>query len=43
MKPELNHNATGVKRPFKLEEIWRIRTRIEIQNVSVWLTTPSLA
>jgi hypothetical protein len=32
MKPELNHNATGVKRPFKLEEIWRIRTRIEIQN-----------
>ena len=27
MKPELNHNATGVKRPFKLEEIWRIRTR----------------
>ena len=21
MKPELNHNATGVKRPFKLEEI----------------------
>jgi hypothetical protein len=32
MKPELNHNATSVKRPFKLEEIWRIRTRIEIQN-----------
>ncbi len=39
MKPELNHNATGVKRPFKLEEIWRIRTRIEIQNnLMTWST-----
>lgn len=24
--------STGIKRPFKLEEIWRIRTRLEIQN-----------
>ncbi len=23
---------TGVKKPFKLEEIWRIRTRLEIEN-----------
>ncbi|WP_010555547.1 hypothetical protein [Pseudoalteromonas marina] len=32
MKPHLNYNVTGVKRPFKLEEIWRIRTRIEIED-----------
>lgn len=24
--------STGIKSPFKLEEIWRIRTRLEIQN-----------
>ncbi len=23
---------TGVKRPFKLEEIWRIRTRLELEH-----------
>ncbi|MBB1410224.1 tyrosine-type recombinase/integrase [Pseudoalteromonas sp. APC 3356] len=43
MKPELNHNATGVKRPFKLEEIWRIRTRIEIQNNLMQLALLNLA
>ena len=32
MKPELNHNATGVKRPFKLEEIWRIRTQLKFKT-----------
>lgn len=43
MKPELNHNATGVKRPFKLEEVWRIRTRIEIQNNLMQLALLNLA
>ncbi len=23
---------SGVKKPFRLEEIWRIRTRLEIEN-----------
>lgn len=32
MNKEINSNAKGVKRPFKLEEIWRIRTRLEIKN-----------
>jgi len=43
MKPQLNQNATGVKRPFKLEEIWRIRTRIEIQNNLMQLALLNLA
>ncbi|KZN67257.1 hypothetical protein N478_17700 [Pseudoalteromonas luteoviolacea S4060-1] len=43
MKPELNHKATGVKRPFKFEEIWRIRTRIEIQNNLMQLALLNLA
>lgn len=30
----VNHNnpRSGIKKPFKLEEIWRIRTRLEIEN-----------
>ncbi len=24
--------STGVKRPFKLDEIWRIRTRLELEH-----------
>ncbi|EJT3867121.1 integrase [Vibrio tarriae] len=24
--------CSGIKRPFKLEEIWRIRTRLELEN-----------
>ncbi|MBE0369063.1 tyrosine-type recombinase/integrase [Pseudoalteromonas aurantia] len=43
MKQELNQNATGVKRPLKLEEIWRIRTRIEIQNNLMQLALLNLA
>lgn len=43
MKQKLNHNATGMKRPFKLEEIWRIRTRIEIQNNLMQLALLNLA
>ena len=27
----------GIKRPFKLEEIWRIRTRLELEdNLMNW-------
>ena len=43
MKQKLNHNATGMKRPFKLEEVWRIRTRIEIQNNLMQLALLNLA
>lgn len=43
MKSQINDNATGVKRPFKLEEIWRIRTRIEIQNDLMQLALLNLA
>jgi integrase len=43
MKTELNSNATGVKRPFKLEEIWRIRTRLEIKNNLMQLALLNLA
>lgn len=43
MKIELNSNATGVKRPFKLEEIWRIRTRLEIKNNLMQLALLNLA
>ena len=43
MKTELNSNATGVKRPFKLEEIWRIRTRLEMKNNLMQLALLNLA
>jgi integrase len=43
MSTEINTNATGVKRPFKLEEIWRIRTRLEIQNNLMQLALLNLA
>ncbi len=43
MRQQVNENATGVKRPFKLEEIWRIRTRIEIQNNLMQLALLNLA
>lgn len=38
-----NSRATGIKRPFKLEEIWRIRTRLEIQNDLMQLALLNLA
>lgn len=32
MKKSLSGKYSGMKRPFKLEEIWRIRTRLELEN-----------
>ena len=32
MKKTALGKCTGIKRPFKLEEIWRIRTRLELEN-----------
>jgi integrase len=32
MKKSTSGKCTGIKRPFKLEEIWRIRTRLELEN-----------
>ena len=34
---------SGVKKPFRLEEIWRIRTRLEIENNLMQLTLLNLA
>lgn len=35
--------CTGMKRPFKLEEIWRIRTRLELENDLMQLALLNLA
>ncbi|EDK29174.1 Integrase [Vibrionales bacterium SWAT-3] len=35
--------CSGIKRPFKLEEIWRIRTRLEIENNLMQFALLSLA
>ena len=35
--------CTGIKRPFKLEEIWRIRTRLELENNLMELALLNLA
>ncbi|MBF4274980.1 integrase, partial [Vibrio anguillarum] len=35
--------CSGVKRPFKLEESWRIRTRLEIENNFMQLALLNLA
>ncbi|ELB2958137.1 tyrosine-type recombinase/integrase [Vibrio parahaemolyticus] len=32
MRKSSSGKFSGIKRPFKLEEIWRIRTRLEIEN-----------
>ncbi|UPR28991.1 tyrosine-type recombinase/integrase [Vibrio crassostreae] len=34
---------SGVKKPFRLEEIWRIRTRLEIENSLMQLAVLNLA
>lgn len=34
---------SGVKKPFRLEEIWRIRTRLEIENSLMQLALLNLA
>ncbi|OBT20360.1 hypothetical protein A9263_14915 [Vibrio cyclitrophicus] len=34
---------SGVKKPFRLEEIWRIRTRLEIENNLMQLALLNLA
>ena len=35
--------CSGIKRPFKLEEVWRIRTRLEIENDLMQLALLNLA
>ena len=35
--------CSGIKRPFKLEEIWRIRTRLELENDLMQLALLNLA
>lgn len=35
--------CSGIKRPFKLEEIWRIRTRLEIEKNLMQLALLNLA
>lgn len=39
----INNGKSGVKKPFQLEEIWRIRTRLELTNNLMELTLLNLA
>lgn len=43
MKKANSGKCTGIKRPFKLEEIWRIRTRLELENNLMELALLNLA
>ena len=43
MKTLSSGKCSGIKRPFKLEEIWRIRTRLEIENNLMQLALLNLA
>ena len=43
MKKSSSVKCSGIKRPFKLEEIWRIRTRLEIENDLMQLALLNLA
>lgn len=43
MKKSTLGKCTGIKRPFKLEEIWRIRTRLELENNLMQLALLNLA
>lgn len=38
----INNGKSGVKKPFQLEEIWRIRTRLELTNNLMELTLLNL-
>ncbi|HAS6346870.1 tyrosine-type recombinase/integrase [Vibrio sp. IRLE0018] len=39
----MDSQKTGVKKPFRLEEIWRIRTRLELNNNLMELSLLNLA
>jgi len=39
----MESKKTGVKKPFRLEEIWRIRTRLELSNNLMELSLLNLA
>ncbi len=43
MKKLSSGKCSGVKGPFKLEEIWRIRTRLELENDLMRLALLNLA
>lgn len=43
MKKTNSGKCTGIKRPFKLEEIWRIRTLLELENNLMELELLNLA
>lgn len=42
MRKSIKHNRIGVKKPFRLEEIWRIRTRLKLQHNLMELTQLNL-
>ncbi|MDC5808299.1 tyrosine-type recombinase/integrase [Vibrio europaeus] len=43
MRKLSSRKCSGIKRPFKLEEIWRIRTRLELENDLMQLALLNLA
>jgi len=40
MRKKSSGVCSGIKRPFKLEEIWRIRIRLELENDLMQLIWP---
>ncbi|SDH44155.1 Site-specific recombinase XerC [Vibrio xiamenensis] len=43
MKKLYSTTSSGIKKPFKLEEVWRIRTRLELENDIMQLALLNLA
>ncbi len=43
MKKLYSKTSSGIKKPFKLEEVWRIRTRLELENDIMQLALLNLA
>lgn len=43
MRKLSSRKCSGIKRPFKLEEIWRIRTRLELDGDLMQLALLNLA
>ncbi|MGX9522821.1 tyrosine-type recombinase/integrase [Vibrio mediterranei] len=43
MRREMHNQKTGVKKPFRLDEIWRIRTRLELSDNMMELALLNLA
>ncbi|TDR76245.1 hypothetical protein DFP78_103241 [Photobacterium lutimaris] len=43
MRKQSSRACSGIKMPFQLQEIWRIRTRLELENDLMQLALLNLA